>query len=264
MIPFFRLQSLATFKALLYRDVRSILWTTPGRLIDAAIVSSLQILAISQFFPLLGMPNNMIAPLFLSTITQITFSISYGIAFNYVADLHNNRFINYQIILPMPKLFLFAEYILVFMIEISLVSLPLIISASLFLGPLFPVADANWPAAVLIYLLATFFYAALFLYLAFNCPYTWFLDNVWPRRLAILFLFGCSFFTWKKLYNFSPYLATLFLLNPVTFIHEGFRAALLGGNDYLPLWICIPVVFLFCLLIIFLLTRAIKKRLDPV
>jgi ABC-2 type transport system permease protein len=197
-------------------------------------------------------------------MTQIVFSSAYGIAFAYVTDLHRNRFINYQLTLPMPKTFLFGEFIFIFMIEIFFISLPLIIAGSLFLGPLFPLHHANWFLIIAMYLLSLLFFSLLFIYLAFNTEYTWFLDNVWARRLTPLFLLGCSFFTWKKLYAFNKTLGTLFLCNPLTYIHEGLRGAFLGQENFLPFWICFGMTLISCTLLVLLLSYAIKKRLDPV
>jgi ABC-type polysaccharide/polyol phosphate export permease len=79
-----------------------------------------------------------------------------------------------------------------------------------------------------------------------------------------MFLLGCTFFSWKQAYGFSPLFAKLFLLSPVTYTHEGMRAAMLGQNNYLPLWLCVTVILCWSAVLIFLLQRAIKQRLDPI
>ncbi len=253
-----------TFGALAYRDIRFIISGLHTRLIDGAIILLMQLLVIAKFLPLLGMPADLIAPLFIGTMTQIIFSASYGIAFRQVADLRKTRFINYQLMLPLPKLWLFAQFISSFMIEIAFISLPLLILGSIFLGSTFFGSGSSWLAVIAMYLISLFFYALFFIYLVFNSSYTWFMDNVWARRLSPLFLLGCSYYTWYKLYAFNAGIGILQLLNPLTYVHEGLRAALLGQEGFLPLWICLCMVIFWCIIMGLLLARAITKRLDPV
>lgn len=256
--------TLRTCAALMYRDIRFMIFQLPNRMIDAAILVLMQVLAIGQFLPLMGMPTSLTAPLFIGTITQIVFSAAYSISFRYISDLNKEKFINYQLTLPVSKTMLFAQIIISFMIEVAFINIPIIFLGSFFLGPLFSLHNAQWIGGIIMYLLSLFFYSLLFIYLAFSSPYTWFLDNVWARRLSPLFLLGCGYFTWKKLYAFNAAIGILVLANPLTYIHEGLRSALLGTQEYLPLWVCMLATSLFCLLCAFLLSRAVIKRLDPV
>lgn len=259
-----KLTHLGTFWHLAYRDLRFIFWGLPGRLVDSATIGLIQVMAISQFLPMLGMPTSMIAPLFIGTMTQIVFSSAYGIAFEYVKDLHTNRFINYQLTLPLPKVALFSLFIFIFMVEIFFISFPLTILGIVLLSSYFPLANAHWFLVITFYLLTLFFFALLFIYFAFSSGYTWFLDNIWPRRLTPLIFLGCVFYTWKKLYAFNAILGIITLCNPLTYIHEGMRSTFFGDTEFLPPAICFGAVIAFSLLLIFLLTRAVKKRLDPV
>lgn len=259
-----RLSYVQTFIALVSRDMNSIMKQLPGRMIDGTVIVFMQTLAIGQFLPLLGMPSSLIAPLFIGTMTQIIFSAAFAVSFRYANDLNANRFINYQITLPLPKTWLFAQIIFSFMIEIAFISLPLIFLGSIFLGSSFPLNNASWIATFGVYIASVIFYALLFIFLAFNSPYTWFLDNVWARRLSPLFLLGCAYFTWKKLYAFNAVIALFLLVNPLTYIHEGLRAALLGSEDFLSVKICLPMIIIFCIILVVLLANALSKRLDPV
>lgn len=253
-----------TFAMLAWRDLRAILARLPARLFDGSIVVFMQTLAIGQFLPLLGMPGQLIAPLFIGTFTQIIFTAAYGISFRYVNDLHKNKFINYQLTLPLPKAWVFAHIVLSFIIEFICISIPLVFLGSIFLGSSFSLIHARWPLVFCMYALTLVFYALLFVYLAFACPYTWFLDNIWARRLTPLFLLGCSYYTWKKLYAFNVPLAVILLANPLTYVHEGLRGTLLEPSFFLSAWLCMGIIAGACALLIVLLTHAVRKRLDPV
>lgn len=255
---------LRTFWALMYRDIRFIIASLPGRLVDGCIIVMMQTLVIGSFLPLLGMPQELIGPLFIGMITQIVFSSAYGIAFRQANDLKKSKFINYQLALPLNKIWLFAQIIISFMIEVAFISLPLICLGSIFLSSYFTIQSSSLLATTIMYLCALLLYSTIFIYLVYQCEYTWFLDNVWARRLTPLFFFGCGYYTWKKLYAFNAGLGTLFLLNPITYIHEGLRNVLLGGDQFIPLWICLSMTIIFCAVLMFGLKLAVKKRLDPV
>lgn len=257
-------QYFQTFCVLAHRDIRLIASHIKGRLIDGCIIVFLQTLAIGQFLPLLGMPVSMVAPLYIGTITQVIFSTSFAVAFRHVYDIEKVRFFRYQMSLPLPKTLLFTEYIFTFMLEIFSILIPVFCLGTLLLGTSFPLDQMRILPSIGMFILMVFFYALIFIYLAYSSNYFWFLDNVWVRRLGPMFLLGCTFFTWKQAYAFSPFFAKLFLLSPVTYAHEGMRAAMLGQSNYLPLWICVTVILSCCALLIFLLQRAIKRRLDPI
>lgn len=252
------------FLHLVHRNLKHVVKQIPQRLIDGSIIVFMQTLAIGQFLPLMGMAPRYIPALYIGTITQIIFSVAYSLAFDYINDLHKKRFIDYQLTLPLPLFWLFGVFIVTFMLEIFLVSMPLIFLGAYLLGPLFPLANAHWGAALGMLSLNILFYVILLLYLAFSSEFTWFIDNAWARRLSPLFLLGCSFYTWKQLYTVNPGLSLLSGISPLTYAHEGLRAALLGSSAYIPLSICIPMMLFFCLIIAKLLVSAVKKRLDPV
>ncbi|CAN5140149.1 hypothetical protein BH09DEP1_BH09DEP1_2310 [soil metagenome] len=250
--------------ALVCRDVRFIVASLPGRLIDGCIIVIMQTLVIGKFLPLLGMPQELIGPLFIGMITQIVFSSAYGIAFRQANDLKKTKFINYQLALPLNNMWLFGQIIFSFMIEVAFISLPLIALGSIFLSTYFTIQTSSLMVTGLMYILSLLIYSTLFIYFVYQSEYTWFLDNVWARRLTPLFFFGCGYYTWKKLYAFNNSLGLLTLLNPITYLHEGLRNVLLGGNEFIPLWICMLMSVLFCALLMFGLKSAIKRRLDPV
>lgn len=253
-----------TFAALVQRDIKFIINELPTRVIDGAVIAVMQTLVIGYFLPALGMPADLIGPLFIGMITQIVFSASYNIAFRHANDLQHNKFINYQMALPLPKLWLFAQIVLAFMIEIIMMTLPVIVFGSYILSSSLTVNPPSWLLLLLMYILSVLLYSLLFLHLVFNSSYTWFMDNVWARRLTPLFFFGCGYYTWKKLFLFNQTIAYITLMNPITYIHEGLRSALFGQENYLPLALCLFMVSAACAAISYLLARAVKKRLDPI
>jgi hypothetical protein len=252
------------FWALLRRDLKIISFNIKSRFVDGILLLTSQVIGFGYLLPLAGMPTALVAPVFLGIVTRIFFFLGYGFSMQRVFDLQQQRIIDYHLTLPFSLSFLIAEYIAGFIIEALLISLPLVIFGILLLGPIFPTEQISWLSFIIMYSLILIFYGLLFSYLGFANSYTWFLDNIWARRLTPLLFLGCSFFSWKETYEFSPFFGIVFLLNPITYTNEGLRACLLGQKGYLPLWISASVIICATIMLFFLLKAAIKKRLDPV
>ncbi|MFZ5954672.1 MAG: hypothetical protein ACOYT8_06275 [Candidatus Dependentiae bacterium] len=252
------------FFALLRRDIRFIGHTLLKDLIDAGILCLLQVLVFGRLLPLLGMSIANVGPLYLVNICQILFLLGFNLAFNLVFDLKFDRFIQYHFTLPISKRWLFAQYVCSFMLKCITISLPLVSLGLFLLRDIILLSHANWLQFGIMYTTSMIFFALLFLTLSFKYEYKWFLDNIWPRRLSPLFLLSASFFPWYKVKAFSNFFGYLFLLNPITYIIEGFRTTLLGGNYYLPFWLCLSVLVCSIAGLIVLLTNAVYKRLNPV
>jgi ABC-2 type transport system permease protein len=114
------------------------------------------------------------------------------------------------------------------------------------------------------YLLSVTYFGIFFLASSFWYDPEWFKNNMWARRLNILLCFSSVFYPWKQVSALMPWMGRLLLLNPLTYITEGMRAALLTEADYLPLIICIPVTLFFICIDCWRLSRGIQRQLDPV
>ena len=252
------------FLVLLHRDLKVL----KGRLVSMFFDNIMLLLANVAMFgyllPLMGMSKTLIGPLFIGYVVMSFFEIGFSLAIKIVHDIKSSRFIDYQLSLPISATWLLAEYVANFAIEAIVVTLPILLLGILLLGDKFVIIKTNWLAFALMYLLVIVFFATLFLYYSFAYSYNWFRTNIWTRRLEPLFLFGTVFVIWKKLYAFSKFLGFIFLFNPVTYAAEGIRATLIGGNGFLPIWICMLGVIIGTVINWFLLVPAMQKRLDLV
>lgn len=252
------------FYALIHRDMKVFGSKFKDAFIDGMCLVGLQVILYGYLFPVMGMKSNLIAPLYTSTIILMLFTIGFSQALRMMFDIQFNRYIDFLIILPLPKPWLFATYIFSFMLETFLTTLPLITIGIMILGKQFPVGQIQWIPFFAFYIFSLLFSAVFFLTLALSFPYQWFMDNVWPRILSPLMCIGAIFFPWIGIYAFSPKIAYLALINPFTYIAEGIRTGLLNGDTYLPFIYCIPAVGFALLIMLIQLTRSIKNRLDPV
>jgi ABC-2 type transport system permease protein len=91
--------------------------------------------------------------------------------------------------------------------------------------------------------------------------------NVEPRFSGLLFavvlgpmmLFGCAYYPWARLEAIGP-LRYLFLLNPLTFVSEAMRLAVLPETPHMPLWLLLGGLLGYLALFTFLGARSFERR----
>jgi len=77
-------------------------------------------------------------------------------------------------------------------------------------------------------------------------------------------MFGGYMYSWYAVYHVSPLIGYAHLINPVLYVMEGMRAAVLGQEGYLPFWFSFTALFAFTVVIAWDALRRLRKRLDCV
>lgn len=233
-------------------------------LINSAILVSSQVLIFGYLFPLIGMPTSFIGPAYIGSI--VFFLIHFGFVFGLTLqfDLEGDRLIDYQLTLPMPKKWLFLSYIISFVIETTVVIVPMLGAGILLLGNRFGELAVSPLLLILSFLAMITFTGTFFLGLAFYYSYAWFSLNIWPRRLSVIMAISATFYLWKELYRLKPTLSYIVLLSPFTHIAESLRASLLDPTRFLPYYVTLPTLLFFIIVSSACIAFASKKRLDPV
>ncbi len=250
--------------ALLKRDMVMLRKKISGMVIDTASVVFTQTIIFGRILPILGMPKAWIAPVYMGVTASFIFFLAFGFGLRNIFDLEYGRTIDYRITLPISKRWLFAQHIAYFVIETLAITIPLLCIGIFFLRDSFADIQPNFLLFALVYLLTLVFEATLFLGMSFQYSFHWFSNNLWPRRLSIMFSFSPFNYPWAKVFTFAPSAAYLMLANPITYICEGFRSTLLGGGSYIAWYWCLLMLCLFQGLAIWLLSCGVQKRLDPV
>jgi hypothetical protein len=260
-------QHFSIFCALVRRDLKVFRFKIEDCLIDGLILLIIQVLNFGFFYPFLGLPESYIAPLFIGT-ALVEFLFHQGYMFSegivYMIPRRGTSLMEYHLTLPLPKCLLFASYILSFMIEKVITTLPLIVLGVYLLDKPFAHAQGSWLVFGLVYLFGIFFFGLFFLTLAFMYDYEWFRINVWSRRLSLFFNMSAMYLLWHVVYKTAPFFGILFLFNPFTHLTEALRASLLGGSTYLPLSVSIPSMMIATIICCVLLNKKIYIQLDPV
>lgn len=255
----------AILKALLARDMKVLKSRLGDLIIDGLILVAIAVLVFGNLLPMLGMEKKLIAPIFLgNSVSFFLASLGYNWALRMVYDLRFDRFIDYFLTLPLPKAWLFAYYISSFIIEAMIVTIPMVTAGIIALGNNFGPINGNFILFFGMYFLALLFWGLFFLGSAFVYHYQWFKSNMWARRIMPFFALGPAFFTFNTIMHIAPLSGNLMFLNPVTYIIEGLRASLLGGNEYLSLSICLCGSIVVIGVMYVRLHYGIYKQLDPV
>lgn len=256
--------NMRTFVQLLHRDMVLLKQTIASRLLDAACMCFIVFVIYGHVMPTLGLEKQLIAPFFLGSFANLFLLFGFSTAITLVFEIKQKGRLFYLMTLPISLPWLFASYIISFMIQATAIIIPTIIVGIVLLGEKFQVVATNWPLFLLVYTLSSLFFGLLMFTCAIHYKQHWFMDNLWPRRLTPMFCFGCTLFLWKSVYAYAPYMAHLMLINPLTYIIEGLRSSLVGGTMFIPAWICCVALSMFCIVGVLLLTFSVRKNLDPV
>lgn len=188
----------------------------------------------------------------------------YPRAFSFVADLEGPEIISYYTTLPIPAWLVFATKMTYWFISSSLRGLIVLPLGKLILWDSFSLSAVHWPKFVLIFIVANIFFSTLSLVVAGIVPKMSLMENIWMRIIFPLWFLGGFQFSWFMLYELAPAVGILDLLNPIVYVMEGMRVAMLGSHNNLPFWFCIVMLILFSAVCAFVGIKRLRKRLDCV
>lgn len=255
---------LRTFIALARRNLKVIVADAKDICIDGALLAGLNVLLFAYLFPAMGMSDSMVAPVFIGSLLALFINLSFSISIRTVFDLRFKRFTDYLITLPLSKRWFLAASITGFFLELFLSTIPLVSCSVVALYGKIPLEQTNWFMLMIMYIVCLLVLAIFFLGCAFSYSYEWFLDNMWPRRLAPVVALGCVYVPWFTVLKIAPAAAWIMLLNPMTYMSEGIRASLLGASGYIDIRICFGILLISLLASLLFLQRAVHSRLNPV
>lgn len=257
------IQNARIFLMLVYRDILVIRQKLGSMLLDASIELFVNITTFGALLPVMGMPRELIVPLYIGGMTAQMFYFAYSFSYSVIFDIRYDRFIDYRLTLPISKKWLFASYITKFVMETAIITAPLMTIGLFILRSNAEFINPQPLLFIAAYISTLVLFGTMFFGFSLYYEYDWFMQNIWARRLNFLFLFSPLFLVWHRVYDFSPVFARLMLLSPLTYAVEGLRSTLLGGPQYIPVPLCFFGIGIFMVLYIILIIIGAKKRLDP-
>jgi ABC-type polysaccharide/polyol phosphate export permease len=186
----------------------------------------------------------------------------YGNALRSIVDFEGDRHVDYYLTLPARPtvilLSMISSYVLMGIV-LSMLVLPF---GALILFNSFNLADITWIKFAIILVLANIFCGTFTIAVTSHVGALSKMENIWSRFIFPMWFMGGFQFSWVSIYNLSQPLAYLLLCNPIMFIMEGMRAALLGPQDCLPWGLCCVVLCGFTVACWFYAHYKMKRLLD--
>lgn len=186
----------------------------------------------------------------------------YGNCMRSIMDFEGDRTISYYLTLPTtPTVVLLAtaaSYACMGIV-LALIMLP---GGKLILFNTFDITTISWPTFIVITVVANIFFAIATLAITAHVGTMPRIENVWSRFIFPLWFLGGFQFSWSAIFTLSKPLAFLLLCNPVIYVMEGTRGALLGQQDCLPFWICCSMLIVYSIACWIYSYRKTKKLLD--
>jgi ABC-type polysaccharide/polyol phosphate export permease len=166
----------------------------------------------------------------------------YGNSFRCIVDFEGDRYISYLLTLPLSPAIVWWSMICSYTLIGIILSLVMLPFGKLLLGNSFSFANVSWFKFIVMLILANIFYGVFTIAVTAHVGAMSKMENVWSRFIFPLWFLGGFQFSWASVYKLSQPLAYVLLCNPILFVMEGTRAALLGQGDCLPWGICCAVL----------------------
>ncbi len=192
-----------------------------------------------------------------SGLFEVTPSVS-----QIISDLEGDRTIDYKLTLPIPSWLVFGEALVNYALSAAAMTILILPIGKLILWNIVSLSSINVVQFAIMFVLLNLFYGALTLWQASFVKNMASLENAWMRCIYPMWFLGCFQFSWDALYQVSPVLAYLNLANPMTYIAEGTRTAILGTESSLNFWVCAAMTLLFCVYGAVHGIKRLQKRLD--
>lgn len=233
------------------------------KIINAVIWTSLNVIVVGFIMPTVGLHN--FGPFILVTTAA---SNGFFAATNQIGGLVSEIIgessnLEYELSLPMPQWLAFAKYGFEYAYQGFITSLMITPIGMILLWNQFNFNHFHVIKFHFILLIICLFSGFFSLWMSSITKDIFHgLENLWLRIIFPLWFLGGFQFSWKGLYSISPTFAYINLLNPLTYVLEGGRAAALDPALSLPYWNCLIALIGFTTLFGYFGITNLKKRLD--
>lgn len=250
------------FKQLLRLKFVNVKAVLINKFINLAIWVGCNLFVMGYLLQAFGLASNYGAFQFGGILAAVGLFELYGNSIAFVADLKNDRTISYYLSLPASACTVLMAYVCYYAIISTLMSFVLIPMAKIMLWNQFSLATVSWPKLIFFIVLINGLYATATLLLAGIVPAIDKLGDIWSRFIFPCWILGGFQFSWASTYAVVPLVAYVLLLNPVIYVTEGTRAALLGQQGNMSWYLCCAVLLCLWCFVAVMAYKVLKKRLD--
>ncbi len=249
-------------KELIRADLAVFKQTFFNKLIDISIWVVLTIIVTGYVMPFFGLTHDFGVFQLCGIIAAAGLFELYTSAIELVSDFEGDRIINYNLTLPIPSWMAIiskAAYYFIIYVTLTLLMFPL---GKICLWNQLDLTQINYFKFLVIVIFQCIFYACFVLWAASIIANMSKLGSIWSRFIFPMWFMGGFQFSWLALYKAIPLLAYINILNPMIYITEAMRAAVLGQSGYINFYICLLAITFYSLTCFTLGMRNLKKRLD--
>lgn len=250
-----------TCKNLVWADLTVFKQLALDKIIDIGIWVILTILVTGYVMPYFGLVN--FGPFqFCGVIAAVGLFELYSNVVDVVSDLEGDRVINYNLTLPIPSIWaLISKSAYYFIIYVLLTTTMLPIGLVCLWNQVHLLHISYYKLALAI-IFQSIFFSCFVLWAASMIENMGKLGTVWARFIFPMWFMGGFQFSWFALYQAMPMIAYLNVINPMIYITESTRAAMLGQEGYVNFWVCLIAIIGYSALCLLLGISNLKKRLD--
>lgn len=248
------------FFALLRRDVRVARRELPFFLVRTIMQPLLLLVVFGYLLPRMGFVRGAYTSALVPGILAISLSLSaiQAVALPMVQDFGWTKEIEDRLLSPVATEVVAAEKIVAGVIQGLVAALFVFPVARLIVGPIPGLTLANVGVALLVTLLGATAFSALGLWLG---------TAISPQQIGLMFsviiapmiFFGCAYYPWRGL-DALPAMKYAVLVNPMVYVAEGLRGALVPSMPHMPLTIVCGALVVIATVLWIMGMRSFMKR----
>jgi len=233
-----------------------------NKFIDLSIWVILTIVVTGHIMPYFGLKADFGLFQFGGVLAAVgLFELYYNII-EFIQDLEGERIINYYLTLPMPSWLAIISKTAYYFLTYSILSLFILPVGKLVLWNQLDLSQISYFKLILALILQNIFYACFVTWIVGVVKNMSNIGIIWARFIFPMWFMGGFQFSWIALYSASPVLSYINLLNPMIYITESTRVALIGQAGYINFWLCLLAIAVFSGITLIFGISKLKKRLD--
>ena len=262
MISLHQIAQFKTFWLLLVSNFHTFKPRLKDQIINGLLWGCINIVVFAYIMPTRGLGDY--GPFILISIASVQgFMIPVHNVILLVSDMNDSSSnLFYELTLPTPQWAVFAKYALANAYQGFITTMLIIPCGKLLLWNSFSFEHFSFFKFYFLISLVCLFSGFFSLFLAGRIHNLFKISNMWQRIIFPLWFLAGFQFSWENLYEVSPIMAYINLLNPLTYALEGGRAAALNPANSLPYWNCIAALIIFTIISGYLGISKLRKRLD--
>lgn len=256
--------SLRVFGWLLWADARSLYKDFFNNLFDALAWPITIIFINGIIMPAMGLPANYGAFTTVSMIVVMGAYSAWAASMLIAADLAGPQTIAYELTLPLPYWMVWIKNGLYLALKSAVFNITPFFVGKIILGSMLDLSNFSFLKFALIYTASSIFFGMFALWSTVITGSHEAHTRLEMRLIGPMFFLNGFTASWAAMYAISPSLGILVRCLPWVYAYEGCRAAILGQNGYINIWLCLGMLTFFTTLLIASNIRLFKKRMDCV